>query len=157
MAICAVAQDTKLETPEGPLTVKTVGTSATSVMTRTDAGALRFALTVEVRKVADAQPVLRIALDNGRAFRVAADQVLLRGGMHEVRAADVRAGDALESAFAFPVGYEYRTDDGQTRVSDGTVAVRAVEPGGDADLYSFKVPRTGRFVFSCGVIGKAES
>ena len=29
---CAVASDTKLETPEGPLTVKTVGNSPTPVM-----------------------------------------------------------------------------------------------------------------------------
>lgn len=151
-----IAADTKLETPEGPLTIKTVGASPTSVMTRTDDGAIRFALSSEVRKVAEAQPVLRIALENGRALRVGPEQVLLARGMQEVRAADLRAGDELLNAFAFPDGYEYKTDDGQTRTSNGSVAVTAVEPGGEADLYSLRVSRTGRFVFSSGVIGKAD-
>ena len=62
-----------------------------------------------------------------------------------------------QERLAFPVGYEYRTDDGQTRTSTGTVKVVTVEPGGDADLFSLKVDRTGRFVFSSGVIGKAEA
>jgi hypothetical protein len=153
----SVAADTKLETPEGPLTVKTVGASPTSVMTRTDDGGVRFALSTEVRKVAEAQPVLRIALENGRALRVGPEQILLKHGPQEVRAADLRAGDELLNAFAFPAGYEYRTDDGQTLTSNGTVKVTAVEPGGEADIYSLKVVRTGCFVFSSGVIGKAET
>jgi hypothetical protein len=154
---CAIPADTKLETPEGPLTVKTVGNLPTAVMTRTDAGVVRFAMSVDVCRIREAQPVLRIALDSGRAFRVGADQLLLGQGMQPVRAGDVRPGDTLVSAFAFPVGYEYHADDGTTRVSDGTVAVRSVEAGGVADLYSLKVPRSGRFVFSCGVIGVAEA
>jgi hypothetical protein len=154
---CAIASDTKLETPEGPLTVKTVGASPTSVMTRTDDGTIRFAMTTEVRKVADAQPVLRITLENGRALRVGAEQILLAHDQREVRACDVRAGDELLNAFSFPAGYEYRTDDGEVRASNGAVKVARVEPAGDADLYSLKVARTGCFVFSSGVIGKADS
>jgi hypothetical protein len=154
--LCAIAADTKLETPEGPLTVKTVGTSPTSVMTRTDDGQVRFAMTSAVRKVAEAQPVVRIALENGRALRVGAEQILLAADQREIPAAALRAGDELLNAFAFPVGYEYRTDDGQNRTSTGTVKVVAVEPAGEADLFSLKVDRTGRFVFSSGVIGKAE-
>lgn len=157
MTICAVAHDTKLETPEGPLTVKTVGASPTSVMTPTDAGQVRFAMTTEVRRVAEAQPVLRITLENGRAFRVGAEQILLGQGMREVRAGELRAGDELASAFVFPAGYRYQTDAGEERTSQGSVRITAVEPGGEADLYSLKVPRTGRFVFSSGVLGKAET
>jgi len=157
MTICAIAADTKLETPEGPLTVKTVGASPTSVMTRTDDGVVRFAMSSAVRKVAEAQSVLRITLDNGRALRVGAAQVLLTHELREVSAGDLRAGDELLNAFAFPPGYEYRTDDGQTRMSNGAVAVVRIEPAGEADLYSLKVVRTGRFVFSSGVVGKAEA
>jgi hypothetical protein len=40
--LCAIAADTKLETPEGPLTVKTVAASPTSVMTRPDDGQVRL-------------------------------------------------------------------------------------------------------------------
>ena len=153
MTTCAVAADTKLETPEGPLTVKTIGASPTPVMTRDDDGAVRFAMTSEVRVVGAAQPVLRIALANGRALRVGADQVLLGPDGAERRAGDLQAGEALLDAFAFPAGYEYRTDAGETRVSDGCVVIATIAPGGDADLYALRVARTGRFVFSAGVIG----
>lgn len=150
---CAVAADTKLETPEGPLTVKTVGNAPTPVMTRGDDGVVRFAMTSDVRVVAPAQPVLRIALANGRALRVGADQTLLGGDGTPRRAGDLRAGDALLNAFGFPVGYEYRTDDGRSVVSDGCVAISAIGPGGEADLYALRVARSERFVFSAGVIG----
>src|SRR4029453_6897161 len=145
---CAVAADTKLETPEGPLTIKTVGASPTSVMTVTDDGTVGVALSTEVHKVADAQPVLRITLENGRALRVGAEQILLKEGRQEVRAADLRAGDELLNNFAFPAGHEFVTASGETRTSNGTVKIVSVEPGGEADLYSLKISRTGRFVFS---------
>lgn len=153
---CAVAVDTKLETPEGPLTVRTVAKTPCSVMTRTDEGAIRFHMTKEARVLGEAQPTLRLTLDNGLSFRVGADQILFKDGMQEVRAADVRPHDQLMSAFAFPAGYEYRTDDGEDRTSQGTIGVESVEPAEAADLYSFRVNRTGRFVFSAGVLGKAE-
>jgi hypothetical protein len=114
-------------------------------------------MTTAVRKVAEAQPVVRIALDNGRTLRVGAEQRLLAADGQEIRAGALRVGDELLNAFAFPVGYEYRTDDGQTRTSTGAVAVVAVEPAGAADLYSLQVLRTGRFVFSSGVVGTAEA
>jgi hypothetical protein len=152
-----IAADTKLETPEGPLTIKTVGASPTSVMTMLDDKTIRFAMSTDVRKVADAQPVLRITLENGRALRVAPEQILLKHGFVEARAGDVRAGDELLNAFAFPEGYQYRTDAGEARTSNGTVKVVAVEPSGEVDLYALKVVRSGRFVFSCGVVGKAQS
>jgi hypothetical protein len=154
---CAIAADTKLETPEGPLTVKTVGNSPTAVMTRTATGLLRFAMTTAVRKIGEAQPVLRITLENGRAFRVAPEQRLVGRDDAELRAGDLKPGDALLNAFSFPVGYEYRTDSGETRVSDGCVAIAALAPAGEADLYALRVERTGRFVFSAGAIGLAES
>ncbi len=153
---CAVAADTKLETPEGPLTVKTVGASPTAVMTRAPDGAIRFAMTTEVRVSAAAQPVLRIALDSGRALRVGADQVLLGPDGSERRAGDLQPGDAVLSAFAFPPGYTYRTDKGESLESDGCVRVAKVENGGTADLYSLAVDPTGCFVFSAGVIGKSR-
>ena len=153
---CAVAVDTKLETPEGPLTMRTVAKTPCSVMTRSDEGTTRFHMTKEARLIAEAQPTVRITLGNGLSFRVAGNQVLYGEGMQEVAAADIRPGDELISAFAFPAGYEYRTDDGERRISRGTVGVQSVEPGGPADVYSFRVNRTGRFVFSAGVLGKAE-
>ncbi|MBX3027113.1 hypothetical protein KF840_19600 [bacterium] len=151
---CALAADTKLETPEGPLTVKTVGASPTPVMVRID-GRNRFAMSRDVRLVAAAQPVLRIALENGRALRLGADQVLLGPAGSERRAGDLQAGDALLCAFAFPVGYAYRTDDGEARVSDGCVSVASIADGGSADLYSLAVGSGAPLVLACGLVGRA--
>ncbi|MGD9765458.1 MAG: hypothetical protein AB7V27_17310 [Candidatus Binatia bacterium] len=153
---CAVAADTKLETPEGPLTIKTVGASPTAVMTRSGDGTVRFAMTSEVQMIAAAQPVLRIALENGRSFRVGAAQVLLGPAGAELRADAFQPGDAVLSAFAFPPGYAYRTYEGELVVSDGCVRVARVDNGGTADVYSLRVSRSGCFVFSAGVIGKAS-
>lgn len=153
---CAVAVNTKLETPEGPLTMRTVAKTPCSVMTRTDDGRIRFHMTREARVLAESLPTLRITLENDLSLRVGEDQVLFKEGMEEVRAAEIRPGDQLVSAFAFPPGYVYRTDGGEERTSKGTVEVRSVEPAEASDVYSFRVNRTGRFVFSAGVLGKAE-
>lgn len=152
---CALAADAKLETPEGPLTVKTVGASPTPVMVRGADGKVRFIMSRDVRIIASAQPVVRIALENGRALRLGADQVLLGPDGSERRAGDVKAGDALLSAFAFPIGYSYRADGGESRVSDGCVTVASVADGGTADLYSLAVGAGIPFVFSCGLLGRA--
>jgi hypothetical protein len=156
MAGCAIAADTKLETPEGPITAKTVLKSPTAVMTRTDERVLHFAMTSGARLVGESLPVLRITLDSGLSLRVGPEQVLFALGMREVAAADLRPGDRLECVFSFPPGYAYKTDGGEERVSDGAVAVVAVEPAGAAEVRGLRVERTGRFVFSAGVLGKAD-
>ncbi len=152
---CAVAADTKLETPEGPLTVKTVGASPTPVMVRGADGRVRFAMSRDVRVVGSSLPVLRIALDNGRALRLGAEQVLLGPDGTERRAGDLQVGDALLTAFAFPVGYSYRTDSGEMRMSDGCVTVASIADGGAADVYSLAVSTGTPIVFSCGLLGRA--
>jgi hypothetical protein len=154
--ICAVAADTKLETPEGPLTMRTIAKTPCSVMTRTEDGKTRFHMIVSPEQLEAPQPVLRVQLDNGLALRVGADQVLFREGMREVRAADLEAGDQLVSVFAFPTGYAYRADDGTEQTSRGTVTVQSVAPAGEADVFRFRVNVTGRFAFSAGVLGKAD-
>jgi hypothetical protein len=154
--VCAVPLDTKLETPEGPLTAATVMKTPTSVMTRTNDGKVRFAMTGQAKKSEGGRPAIRITLANGRTLRVGGEQILFRRGMLEVRAREVKVGDELESVFVFPEGYEYRTDDGREVRSSGAVAVSAVDAAGEADVCSFRVHLTGRFVFGAGVLGRAE-
>ena len=153
---CAIPTTTKLETPEGPLTIATIARSPVSVMTRTDDGEIRFAMTREARKIEAAQPVLRITLAGGRAFRVGSGQILLKKGMEEIRARDLQPGDQLETVFTFPEGYVYKTDDGEEVTSTGAIRVETVESEGEADAYSLRVHQIGRFAFSAGVLGKAE-
>jgi len=151
----AIAADTKLETPEGPITAKTVLKSPTAVMTRTDDGAIRFAMTTP-GETTPAQPVLRITLENGKSFVVGRAQILLRKGMAPVAASDLRPGDRLEAVFVFPAGYVYKTDAGAEVESDGMIGVVAVEPAGEADVHAMAVARTGRFAFSAGALGVAD-
>jgi hypothetical protein len=152
---CQVAADTKLETPEGPLTIATIARTPVSVLTRGADGKVRFAMVRGAEKLGEPRPVLRVTLADGHAFRIGAGQVLFKGGGQEVRAGELAAGDDLESVFVFPAGYVYRTDDGREATSSGGVRVASVEPAGEAEVYSFRVNFTGRFALSAGVLGKA--
>jgi hypothetical protein len=154
--VCAVAADTKLETPEGGLTMSSLATKPAALLTRTDAREVRFAMIKNVAKIGEAQPVVRVRLSNGGTFRVGADQVLYKRGMVEATAGALQVGDELDAVFSFPDGYAYTADDGRQVTSSGSVVVTAIEPAGEADVFSFAVNRVGRFLFSAGVLGKAN-
>jgi len=155
--ICAVAADTKLETPEGPMTVAALARTPASVFTRTADGKIRFAMLREVRKLGEQQPVLRVRLASGLAFRVAASQLLFKRGAGPCAARDLRPGDELDLGFSYPPGYSYRGDDGSEIVATGGVAVAAVEEAGQADVYGFAVNGADCFLFSAGVLGRSEA
>jgi hypothetical protein len=156
--ICALAVDTKVETPEGALTIKGISGKAVAVFTREPDGRIRFRMTLNSRKVAEQQPVLRITLENGQSFRVGRDQVVFKKGMVECRADALQSGDELVPAFHYPEGYEFRDDvAGARRVSSQSLQVRSVEDAGTADLYTLGVRDTGCFFVSAGVLCKAES
>jgi hypothetical protein len=152
---CQVAADTKLETPEGPLTIAAIARTPAAVLTRGNGGGVRFAMTSGATRLGEPRPVLRVTLAGGRSFRVGAGQVLFALEGREIEAGELKPGDELESVFAFPPGYVYRTDDGEEVASSGGVRVVSVEPAGEAELYGFSVRRTARFAFSAGVLGKA--
>jgi hypothetical protein len=156
MAECGVAADTKVETPEGALTIKGLAGKAVAVFTRDGEGRVRFRMMFDIGKVAEQQPVVKITLENGMSFRVVPEQVLFKKGMVETTAAAVRAGDALLPAFHFPDGYRFLDDGtGADRASAASLRVTAVEPGGTADIYAFGVEKTGCFFVSAGVLCKA--
>lgn len=153
-----LAADAKVETPEGAMTAKGVAGKAIPVFARDESGRVRFRMVVNARKVAEAQPVLKISLENGGSFRVAPTQVLFRKGMEEVAASALQAGDELVAAFHYPEGYGYRDDaSAEDRLSAEAWRVVSVEPAGEADLYRFGVGKAGNFFFSAGVLGKAEA
>lgn len=154
---CALAADTKIETPEGALTVKSLAGKTVAVFTRDANGRVRFRAIQNARKVAEQQPVVRITLDNGISFRIGCEQLLYKRGMTEVRAQALVSGDALEPAFYFPEGYRFHDDQQQAqRESHRAWHVVKVEAAGEADLYSFAVRQTGTFFLTAGVLAKAE-
>jgi len=155
--VCGLAADTKVETPEGAMAIRSVVGKAIAVFTREASGRVRFRMMKSVRKIADQQPVLKVTLETGQSFRVTAEQVLFKQGMIECRAAVVQVGDALEPAFTYPAGYQFMDDrDGHQRVSAASLRVAGLEPGGTADIYSLEVSRTACFFVSAGALCKAE-
>ena len=156
MADCAVAVDTKVETPEGGLTIKSLAGKAVAVFTRDGDGRVRFRMMLDIKKAAEQQPVLKITLENGMSFRVGSEQVLFKKGMVEARAAALSVGDALVPAFHLPEGYRFHVDGGnEQRESTASLRVTAIESAGTADLYTFGVNKTGCFFVSAGVLCKA--
>jgi hypothetical protein len=153
----ALAADTKLETPEGSMTVRAVAGQAVSVLSRGDTGEHVFRLMQDVEKVAEQQPVVKLTLENGRSFRLGREQVVFKAGMVETPVTQIVVGDQLESAFSFPAGYVYRDDDGNPVTSTGAVAVAKIEAGGSADVYRLGVNQTQKFFLSAGVLCKADA
>lgn len=157
MSVCALAADTRVETPEGALTIRSVAGKAIAVLTREPQGRARFRLMQNVRKTGEQQSVLKITLETGHSFRVAPEQVMYRKGMEECRADALRAGDRLEPAFHYPHAYRYHDDvSGGECESDASLRIASIEADGRADIYSFAVNQTGCFFLSAGVLCKAE-
>ncbi|MFQ5665877.1 MAG: hypothetical protein ACE5I7_05530 [Candidatus Binatia bacterium] len=156
-AVCGLAAETKVETPEGAMAIRTVVGKAIAVFTREEGGRTRFRMMRNVRKVAEQQPVLTITLESGQSFRVAPEQVLFKKGMVECRADALRAGDHLEPSFAYPEGYRFTDEvDGGERQSTASLRVVNIKAGGSADIYTLGVNRTGCFFLTVGVLCKAE-
>lgn len=153
---CAIAGDTKLETPEGALTAKGLAGKSVPVFTREN-GNIRFRMLQDVRRVAEGQPVLKVSLENGKSFRVGDSQVFVRKDGSEVPATALKAGDELCALCHYQEGYTYRDDrTGADVVSTGAWKVTVVEPAGTADVYAFSVAETGTFFLSAGVLCRAN-
>jgi len=156
--ICGLAGETKVETPEGGLTVRGLAGKNVSVFTREPEGRVRFRRMLNVRAVGADQPLVRITLDSGAAFRVVPSQVLYKKGMVEARADELKAGDELIPTFHYKEGYEYLDDSaGAVTPSAESIKVAAVEPAGTGEVFTLGVNRTGNFFVSAGVLCKAES
>jgi hypothetical protein len=158
LGVCALAADTKVETPEGAMAIRTVAGKSIAVFTREAAGRVRFRIMQNVRKIAEQQPVLKITLENGQSFRVAPEQVLFKTGIVESRADALAVGDALVPAFHYPQGHQFTEDaGGNAQESTASLRVIHVEPAGTADIYALGVNQTGCFFLTAGVLCKAEN
>lgn len=157
MSVCALAADTKVETPEGAMAIRSVAGKSIAVFTREPQGRVRFRMMQNVRKTAEQQPVLKVTLETGQSFRVASQQVLFKKGMEECAADALQPGDCLEPAFHYPQAYRF-TDDTNGSPLDSTASLRvtSIEAGGSADIYALGVNQTGCFFLSAGVLCKAE-
>lgn len=153
---CGLAAETKVETPEGSLTIRTCAGKAIPVLTHNEEGEHLFRMMLDVRKVADAHPVLKITMANGASFRVAGEQMLYTPDLKLIAAAKIGAGTALYPAFHYPAGYQYQVDAGGEAISDAAVHVKQVEPAGTAELYALGVHQTGCFFLAAGVLCRGD-
>ncbi|MFI5365668.1 MAG: hypothetical protein ACHQ4J_08600 [Candidatus Binatia bacterium] len=157
MSVCGLAAETKVETPEGALAIRTVAGKSIAVFTREPTGRVRFRMMKDVRKIAEQQPVVKVSLENGQSFRVAPDQVLYKQGIVACRADALQIGDALVPAFHYPQAHRFVDDaTGEQRESTAGLRVTSIESGGTADIYSLGVNQTGCFFLTAGVLCQAE-
>ncbi len=156
--VCGLAAETKVETPEGAMAIRSAAGKSIAVFSREPTGRVRFRMMQNVRKVGEQQPVLKLTLHNGQSFRVVPEQVVFKKGLVECRVDALQVGDALEPAFAYPDGYQFKSDaDGGERTSEASLRVTSIEAAGSADIYSLGVNRTGCFFLTAGILCKAES
>ena len=139
-----------VETAEGPVAMADTPNKGFAVLTRLPSGMLGFRQLIKVLS-RDAVPLVRVVLDSGHGVVTAAGHPFFRRGMAEtVAAADLRPGDALETAFRYPDGY-HPTGVPQAPHAWG-VAVRAVEPAGDGPVMTGTVRDTHALFLTAGVL-----
>ena len=143
-----LAGDCMVETAEGPVAMADTPGKGFAVLTRLPAGRLGFR---QLMKVSTSDPValLRVVFDSGQTAVVAPGQVFYRVGMEPVRAAELRPGDRLETAFKYPP--DYGPPDA-TRPVATAIAVTTVEPAGDGPAWSGTVRETHTLFLAAGVL-----
>lgn len=135
------------------MAIRSVAGKTIPVFSRDPNGRTRFRPMHDVERIANAQPVLRVLLDNGLAFRASGEQRVFTRDMQLVRVAELTPGTVLTSAFHYPPGYRYRVEPGgHEEVSAGGWRVVSVEAGGEADLFSLRVPPHDCFFLTAGIL-----
>jgi hypothetical protein len=144
-----LAGDCMIETAEGPVAMAETPGKGFAVLTRLPSGRLGFR---QLIKVAAAGPVdlVRVVLDRGHAVVTARGHRFYRQGMEAVAAGDLAPGDLLETAFQYAAGYA--PPDAQVPVAHPTIAVRAVEPAGQGEVFAGTIRDTHVLFLTAGVL-----
>ena len=137
-----------VETAEGPVAMSETPGKGFAVLTRLPSGQLGFR---QLIKVADAGPVplVRVVLDSGHAAVTARGHIFYRLGMDPVPAERLVPGDRLETAFKYVESY---VPANAARPVGPAVAVRAVEPAGEGQVWSGTVRDTHALFLTAGVL-----
>jgi len=142
------AGDCMIETAEGAVAMSETPGKGFAVLTRLPSGRLGFR---QLLKVMTSGPValVRIVLDSGQSAVATRDHVFYRAGMEAVAASELRAGDALETAFHYPPGY---APPDAARPVALALSVRAVEPAGEGQVWGGTVRETHTLFLAAGVL-----
>jgi len=137
-----------VETAEGPVPMADTPGKGFAVLTRLPSGQLGFRQLIKV-VASGPVPLVRIVLDSGHVALTAAGHVFYRQGMEPVPAARLAAGDLLETAFHYPPGYVPPDAAAPPNVA---IAVRAVEPAGDGQVFTGTVRDTHTLFLTAGIL-----
>src|SRR2546426_5055912 len=145
---CGLAGDCMIESAEGPVAMRDTPNKGFAVLTRLPSGQLGFRQLIKVVESGPV-PLVRVVLDSGHTAVVARDHVFYRVGLEPVPAARLRPGDRLENAFRYPC--DYAPPDATTPVRQ-TIAVRAIEPAGEGQVWAGTVRDTHALFLTAGVL-----
>ena len=93
-----------VETAEGPVVMSETPNKGFAVLTRLPSGELGFRQLIKL-VTRGPVPLVRVVLGSGQAVVVGRDHPFYRVGMEAVPAAELVAGDSLETAYRYPEGY----------------------------------------------------
>jgi hypothetical protein len=143
-----LAGDCMVESAEGPIPMHETPGKGFALLTRLPSGQFGFR---QLIKVVEAGPValVRVVLDSGQRAVVARGHVFYRLGMEPVPAERLRPGDQLETAFRYPGDYAPPDASGPVRQA---IAVSAVEPAGEGQVWAGTVRETHTFFLTAGVL-----
>lgn len=137
-----------VESAEGPVPMSETPGKGFAVLTRLPTGQLGFRQLIKVT-AAGPVPLVRVVLDSGHAAVAARGHIFYRRGMEPVPAEQLAPGDLLETAFTYPDGYV--PPDAELPVRPA-IAVRAVEPAGDGQVWNGTVRDTHTLFLTAGVL-----
>jgi hypothetical protein len=143
-----LAGDCMIETAEGPVAMAETPGKGFAVLTRLPSGQLGFRQLIKV-VAAGPVPLVRVVLDDGHVAVTAAGQIFYRLGMEPVPAGRLVSGDRLETAFKYPEGY---VPPDPARPVATSIAIRAVEPAGEGQVWSGTVRDTHTLFLTAGVL-----
>ena len=138
-----------VETAEGPVAMADTPNKGFAVLTRLPSGGLGFRQLIKVL-TQEAVPLVRVVLDSGHSVVAAVGHPFFRPGLEPVAAADLKPGDRLETAFAYPDGY--RSPDLTHAPHAWGASVRVVEPVGDGAVMTGTVRDTHALFLTAGVL-----
>jgi hypothetical protein len=144
-----LAGDCMIESAEGPVAMKETPGKGFAVLTRLPSGQLGFRQLLKVT-AADAIPLVRVVLDSGHVALTATGHVFYRLGMVPVPAERLAPGDLLETAYRYVEGYV--PPDVPPEAVRPAIAVRAVEPAGEGQVWAGTVRETHTLFLTAGVL-----
>ena len=139
-----------VETAEGPVVISETPNKGFAVLTRLPSGELGFRQLIKL-VTRGPVPLVRVVLGSGQAVVVGRDHPFYRVGMEAVPAAELVAGDSLETAYRYPEGYAPPDLPADVAVSTA-IEVVGVEPVGEGEVMTGTVRDTHALFLTAGVL-----